>query len=47
MPGTLRDVGVKEAALNEIAEKTVSHGLVGKLKKLDKDDVLMILKNAF
>jgi hypothetical protein len=25
----------------------VSHGLVGKLKKLDKDDVLMILKNAF
>jgi alcohol dehydrogenase YqhD (iron-dependent ADH family) len=47
MPTTLRDVGVKENKLEDIAEKTVLYGDVGKLKKLRKNDVLAILKNAF
>jgi alcohol dehydrogenase YqhD (iron-dependent ADH family) len=47
MPKTLRDVGVKEDKLNDMAEKTVSHGEIGKFKKLGKSDVLAILKSAF
>lgn len=47
MPKTLRDVGVKENALEKMAEKTLIHGNVGKFKKLEKHDVHTILKNAF
>jgi butanol dehydrogenase len=47
MPKTLRDVGVKENKLENMAEKTVLYGDVGKFKKLGKNDVLAILKNAF
>ena len=47
MPTTLRDVGVKENKLEDIAEKTALYGEVGKLKKLGKNDILTILKNAF
>jgi len=47
MPKTLRDVGVQENKLEGMAEKTVLYGDVGKFKKLGKNDVLMILKNAF
>ena len=47
MPQTLRDVGVKQNDLEKMAEKTVSHGDVGKFKKLGKQDVFTILKNAF
>ncbi len=47
MPQTLRDVGVKQNTLTKMAEKTVTHGDVGKFRKLGKDDVLTILTNAF
>ena len=47
MPKTLRDVGVQENKLKDMAEKTVLYGDVGKFKKLGKDDVLAILKKAF
>jgi butanol dehydrogenase len=47
MPKTLRDVGVKENKLEDIAKITVIYGAVGKFKKLGKNDVLAILKNAF
>jgi len=47
MPQTLGDIGVKQNDLEKMAEKTVSHGDVGKFKKLGKNDVLTILKNAF
>jgi len=47
MPQTLREIGVKKNALVKMTEKTVVHGAVGKFKKLEKHDVLAILKNAF
>lgn len=47
MPIRLREVGVEELKLREIAEKTVLYGTVGKLKKLEVRDVLTILKNAY
>jgi len=47
MPQTLREVGVKKNDLEKMAEKTVSHGDVGKFKKLGKNDVLTILQNTF
>jgi alcohol dehydrogenase YqhD (iron-dependent ADH family) len=47
MPKTLRDVGIQENKLEGMAEKTVLYGDIGKFKKLGKNDVLMILKNAF
>lgn len=47
MPKTLRDVGVKENKLVDIANKTVLYGDIGKFKKLEKNDVLTILKKAF
>ena len=47
MPTRLRDVGVKDTKLDELAEKTVLYGTVGKLKKLGKSDVLTILQNAY
>jgi alcohol dehydrogenase YqhD (iron-dependent ADH family) len=47
MPRRLRDVGVDEKKLVEMAEKTVHYHSVGKFKKLEKNDVLTILKNAY
>jgi len=47
MPTTLRAVGVKEEKLTDIAEKTVMYKPIGKFKRLEKNDVLMILQNAF
>ena len=47
MPTTLREVGVKENKLEDMAATTVTFGDVGKVKKLGKDDVLAILKKAF
>lgn len=47
MPHTLREVGVQEQKLEDIAKKTVMFGGTGKFKKLEKDDVLAILTNAF
>jgi hypothetical protein len=47
MPTTLRDVGVDEVRLVELAEKSVSQGTLGKFKKLCTNDVLAILKNAY
>ena len=47
MPKNLREVGVKEKKLQDMAEKTVLYGDVGKYKKLGKHDVLAILKNSF
>ncbi|KYK25018.1 butanol dehydrogenase [Thermoplasmatales archaeon SM1-50] len=46
IPTTLREVGVTEKKLNDLAEKIVMHKEIGKFKKLGKKDVLMILKNA-
>ena len=47
MPTTLREVGVKEEKLAEMAEKTVIYRDIGRFKKLGKKDVLTILKNAY
>jgi hypothetical protein len=47
MPQKLRDVGVKQDTLARMAEKAIKHGAVGKFKKLEKNDVLAILKKAF
>ncbi len=47
MPKTLREVGVKENKLEELAEKTVMKGDIGRFKRLGKTDVFMILKNAY
>lgn len=47
MPTTLRAVGVKEEKLTDIAEKIVMNKSIGKFKRLEKNDVLMILQNAF
>ncbi|MEA2055467.1 MAG: iron-containing alcohol dehydrogenase, partial [Candidatus Thermoplasmatota archaeon] len=47
MPKTLKEVGVKEDMLEEMAKKTVMFGPVGNFKKLGKKDVLKILTNAY
>lgn len=47
MPQTLQEVGVKESKLEEMAEKIVMYREIGRVKKLGKKDVLMILKNAY
>jgi len=47
MPKNLQEIGIKENKLQNIAEKTVLYGDVGKYKKLGKNDVLTILKNSF
>lgn len=43
----LREIGVKRSMLGKMADKTIVHGAVGKFRKLGKQDVLAILKNAF
>ena len=47
MPKKLQEIRVKENKLQDMAEKTVLYGDVGKYKKLGKNDVLTILKNSF
>jgi alcohol dehydrogenase YqhD (iron-dependent ADH family) len=47
MPMKLSEVGVREQSLDVMADKIVKHGAVGKFKKLDRHDVLTILRNAF
>ena len=47
MPATLREIGVEESRLEEMAEKAVARGELGNFKKLGKDDVLAILKAAY
>jgi butanol dehydrogenase len=46
MPKTLREVGVTEQKLKQLAEQTVKGKEIGKFRKLEKSDVLTILKNA-
>ncbi len=47
MPQRLRDVGVNQNALKTLAEKAVVHGTLGRFRKLNVQDVLAILKNAY
>ena len=47
MPTILQDIGVEQDKLAEMAKKAVPHASIGKFKKLDNDDVLTILKNAY
>lgn len=47
MPRTLREVGVEEEKLKEMAEKTVMNREIGKFKKLGTGDVLEILRHSF
>jgi len=44
---TLRELGVKKDKLEEIANTIILAGMTGKLKKLSKNDILSILKNAY
>jgi len=46
MPKTLTDINVKEGQLEEIADKAVSNREIGRYKKLNKNDILEILKDA-
>ncbi len=47
MPETLRELGVEESRLENMAAKTVTSGNKGSLKTLGKADVLAILKAAY
>jgi alcohol dehydrogenase YqhD (iron-dependent ADH family) len=47
MPTRLRDVRVQQSKLEAMADIIVKFGFVGKLKQLEKNDVLTILQNAF
>lgn len=46
MPTTLREVGIDDQRLEEMAQKATRFGAPGNLKKLNSADVLRILKNA-
>lgn len=46
LPATLSEVGVKEDSLELMAERAVGGGTLGRLRKLSKEDVFRILKNA-
>lgn len=46
MPKTLTDINVKEDQLEKIADKAVSNRAIGRYKKLDKHNILEILKDA-
>jgi len=46
MPVTLKELGVPEDRLEEMAEKATENGPQGNFVKLDKEDVLNIYKNA-
>jgi len=47
MPSRLREVGVKKDKLGLLADITMRSDSIGKLKRLSRDDVYRILKNAF
>ncbi len=47
MPSTLQEIGVEEGSLKEMAKKAATFGELGSFQKLNKDDILSILKNAF
>lgn len=47
MPSTLREVGVEENRLEEMAQKALLFGELGIFKKLSKEDILSILKLAY
>jgi alcohol dehydrogenase YqhD (iron-dependent ADH family) len=43
-PTTLREVGIGEELLETMAEKATKRGPLGSVKKLEKEDVLAILR---
>jgi len=47
MPGSLREAGVSGDRLEEMAQKATAHGELGSFRKLQRGDVLKILKAAF
>ncbi len=47
MPTSLSAIDVKKNSLPEIAEKATRFGPLGNVKRLETEDVLQILKNAF
>ncbi|MCK5491862.1 MAG: iron-containing alcohol dehydrogenase, partial [Candidatus Omnitrophica bacterium] len=47
MPSTLQEIGVKQDSLEEMAKKAIIFGDLGSFQKLNKDDILNILKNSF
>lgn len=47
IPSTLREVGIAEDKLEEMAAKAVKRGPIGNFKKLEKEDVLNIYKASF
>jgi alcohol dehydrogenase YqhD (iron-dependent ADH family) len=47
MPSRLKEVGIKESQLQDMAHGIVSSGEIGKFRRLNETDVLAILKNAY
>jgi len=47
MPSRLKDVGVKESQLHDMANSIVGGGDIGKFRRLNETDVYAILKNAY
>jgi len=47
MPSSLQKLGVSEQKLKDMATVAVTFGSIGKFQKLNKNDVLAILKNAY
>ena len=47
IPSTLREVGIKEEKLEEMAKQATVRGKLGSFKPLDAKDVLNIYKAAF
>jgi alcohol dehydrogenase YqhD (iron-dependent ADH family) len=47
MPSRLKEVGVKENQLQDMARSIVSSGEIGKFRRLNETDVYTILKNAY
>ena len=47
MPASLREVGIDDLRLEEMARKAVTFGELGSFRKLNKEDVLNILKDAY
>ncbi|MBN2486827.1 MAG: iron-containing alcohol dehydrogenase [Bacteroidales bacterium] len=46
-PARLKQLGVKESDLEKIAGNAVLHGPIGRLKKLNKNDILHILVHSY
>lgn len=47
IPATLREVGIKEDKLEEMAKQATRNGTVGNFKPLHSEDVLRIFRAAF